>query len=481
MNILAYRAETITPKTISLMCSDGEFLTTSDWSDAISFLLKPCDMAVVWNIDVFTDIITTLFPKVFSEALKEGGRVFAEDKTKFYYQPGRMLGITYGWQEVNFYGLHRYQDDEIKDPKELAVFGQKVLDAYKSLGIIATKLTSPVACFDMSKIPFPRACDLPDTALPLLNACVNVQSREWRDVYKLGHWNSSEVSDFDLHAAYPSIMAGLPDISHATYFEATELPTDLDLGKTWGEMTGRLKIVKPVSPFYHEDTESYPVGEWVDSITTDQLWLLKRWGIGEFQMEKGYFFTLPKNYALPFCSTMQNLYRARDTVNPIAANIAKAISVGIGGKLAQRYEEGELGADFNSIYARMVTSRCEVKVCDFIYRNHLEDKAISVQVDGVLTEGKIPDLVNVKKMGTWRKNPDSSFLVASLLFQWGLDKHPNGEYYSGMMELINEKPRHSVYADVDLNLLERSRVFKKIPHTGKELIESKFESEPMTV
>ena len=478
MNLLAYRIDVVTNKQIALMCSDGEFLTTDNWSDAVSFLLKPCDLAVVWNIDVFTENLAKLFPKATREALKEGGRHFLPNNEKLYYQPGRVLGITY-ISEVNFYALHRYFDTEILDVKELAVAGQKVLEAYKELGINATKLSSPVACFDMRKIPFPRACDLPDTAFELLNACVQMQSREWRDVFKLGHWNANEVSDYDLSAAYPSVMAGLPDISGAEFIESAELPP-YPLTKMWGEMQGTLTITKPVSPFYHEGSDSFPVGTWQDSITTDQLWLLKRWGIGTFKMDKGRFFVLPEHYLYPFCSTMQNLYKARDTDNPITSKIAKAISVGIGGKLAQTYEEGKLGSDFNSIYARMVTSRCMVKVADFIYRNSMEDDVVSVMVDGCLSTKRL-DIVNEKKMGAWRKNPDSPFLIASMLYQWGAEKRPNCKTHDEMIELIKAKPRSSVYGDVDMNILERSRVFKKIPRTGKELIGSKFDSEPITV
>lgn len=473
--MLAYVA-TKRGKLVEIICSDGQSITTNSWSDLVTYLLKPTDMGVVWNIDQFAEVVCSLGIPHGLDAFDDKGRFFLPDGTKLYYQSNRVFGVTYGRQEVNFYGLQKYSDTEITDAIELLFLGVKVLHAYRELGIDVRRLSSPVACFPLEDVPYPRACDLPDTAFDLLEATIPTMSREWRDVYKLGHWNADEVSDYDIHSAYPSIMAGLPDISRAKYFTATEIPKHF----SWGEMTGKLKITKPISPFIHEPTESYPTGEWTDSITTDQLWLLRRWGIGEFQMEKGHFLILPEKTTLPFKQTMESLYQARDTENPIAARIAKAISVGIGGKLAQRFEKGKLGADFNSIYARMVTSRCMVKVADFIYRNCMEKSVVSVMVDGCLSEKRI-ELPNQKVMGTWRRNPDSPFLVASMLYQWGSDKHPDGRYYSEVVEDMRKRPRMSFYGDIDLNLMDSTRNFAKRPRTGKDLLENKYCSEPIAV
>src|SRR5450759_2675879 len=456
-NILAYTAVK-QGKSILLSCSDGQEALITNWSDAISFLLKPCDMALVWNIDAFVSTVASIFPLQFQTEIKEKDKVFAPDRTKSFYNAGRMLSITYGSQETNFFSLHRYSETEIKTAKELEAFGYEVLKAYKELGITPTKLASPVSCYPLDKVPYPRASDLPSEALPLLNACHKTMSREWRDVFKLGHWNANEVSDVDIQSSYPSIMAELPDMTNATFFESDTIPINtINSGYSWGELTGKIKIVKDVSPFVNEGAGEYRKGEWSDSITTDQLWLLKRWGIGEFQMEHGYFFYngKPNPHPYPFKATMENLYKARSISNPIAANIAKAISVGIGGKLAQSYENNgvtKLGNDYNSIYARMTTSRCMVKLCDFVYRNHLQDKLISALVDGCLVQAESLAIAPVKKMGAWKQNEPSPFLVASLLFEWGADKKPNGKTYSEMMSLIKKNPGSSEYSGVDLNL-----------------------------
>jgi hypothetical protein len=181
---------------------------------------------------------------------------------------------------------------------------------------------------------------------------------------------------------------------------------------------------------------------------------------------------------------MLGLYEKRSNNNTMVSKIAKAISVGIGGKLAQRYDDGKLGVDYSPIYSRMITSRCAIKVADMIWRNGLSKDTISVLVDGVLVEnnGIGIDLGKQNGMGSWKVNEPSSFLVASLLYQWGLEKHPNGEYYSDIIKHIQDNPRSSIIGnDVDLNLLVHNRNFKELPRTGKDLLDNKYGSEPIEI
>jgi hypothetical protein len=477
MEIIAYIAQKQGSKVL-LKASDGRETIIDNWSDLVTELLSPCDFAVVWNLDKFTETVCSLINAHVMESFDAKGRFILPDKTKFYYQPGRLFVVTYAGREVPYYGLSRYSDTETKDVNELLAFGQKVIEAYAEMGIKATKLTSPVALYPLDRVNYPRAGDLPESAIGMINATYKVQSREWRDVYKLGHWNADEISDYDLRAAYPSLLARLPDISKAKFFESDTLPERF----SWGELYGELTIKKQVSPFVHESDngDTFPVGTWQDSITTDELWLLKKYDIGEFQLEYGYFFTLPQDYSLPFNQTMANLYQARASPNPITSNIAKAISVGIGGKLQQRYDDGKLGTNFNSIYARMMTSRCMVKVADFIYRNGLQDDLVSVMVDGCLTTKRV-ELPCQNVMGKWRMNEQSPFLVASMLYQWGDSKHPDGRYYDEVIKDLQTHPQSSVYGDVDLNMIDYSRKFPRRPRSGEELLNTRFKSEAFTV
>ena len=471
--MLAYAVEK-QGKSLILSCSDGRTLTTGNWDEVVCFLLMPApnNMVVVWNIDTFVDDITTVLPVKIATKIKAGGRVYTPDNRKIYYQPSRVFGVN----QVNIYSLSRYSNDKVDDVMELSILGKKVLNAYKLFGIEPTTLSSPVAVYStvLDNLDFPRACDLPDTAFSLIQMCAKTMSREWRDVYQLGHWGADEISDYDLTSAYPYLIAGLPDIRNAKFFKSKTMPSEY----TWGEMYGKLKIYKPVSPFIYQPKNCYPIGEWMDSITTEQLWLLNKYGIGEFEMGYGNFFTLPKSYGYPFKETMNKLFLLRKSNNKIVSIIAKAIAVGIGGKLQEVHEKNKLGVNFNSIYARMATSRCMVKVADFIYRNSLNP--ISITVDGVLAEGKL-SLPNIKEMGQWHTEPSSNALVMSLLYQWLNNKKPNGQYYNEIMADISQHSNESIYNNIDMNLLSYGRVFPQLPQCGGDLLVNKYISIPYEI
>lgn len=461
--MLAYTA-TKQGKSVTLNCSDGEIFTTDKWDDVVGFLLKPLgwdSFAVVWSVDEFVDTIATLLPEDIRTKLKEGGRLYYENR-KLYFQSGRMLGINHN----DFYGLSRYADEPVANAKQLLALAYKVVESYKGLGITPTKLTSPVAVFaeKLKALSFPRSGDLPDSALLLTDSTAKVMTREWRDTFQLGHWTKDEITDYDISSAYPSLVAELPDITEASFFSSPTLPDRY----SWGELQGILNITKPISPFYCEQVDGYPMGDLGEqSITTDQLWLLNKYQLGTFEMKHGDFFLLPDKYDYPFRDTMVTLYNARRG-DELTNRIAKGISVGIWGKLAERYED-RLGDSFNSIYARMVTSRCMVKVASFIYYNQMENDIVSILVDGILSTKRLL-ISNGKKMGQWRVNEFNPALVLSLLYQWIGDKRPANMTYSEIMALINKNPNGHVYGDVDLNLIEHPCRFKIVPKTGKDLL-----------
>ena len=476
LTVLAYTAE-VQGKQVLFKCSDNSSLLTEDWLEAISFLLKPCDYGVCWNIDHFTEVFCSLIPQKTASELREKGRIYLPMpyRQKLYWQPGRVFSITWGQgREINFYSLSRYSDKEAKDIDSLVELSKKVIGAYSAFGLEPKRLTSPVAVYGevLNKLDFPRACDLPDSALPLLNKCSEVAWEEWRDVFKLGHWGANEITDYDLSSAYPWLISMLPDLRGAKFFGSDTMPEKGEY--SWGELEGQLKIDKDVTPFGF-------VGEKNTQITTEHLWLINQHKLGEFVMKHGWFFKLPKNYKTPFKQTMMDLYKARQNGNSVVSKIAKAISVGIGGKFAQRYDTGELGEDYNSIYARMITSRCGIKVADLIHRNNLTQDVVSILVDGCLIQGKKIELCEKQGMGAWRINPPSPFLIASLLYQWGAEKKPNKQTYSEVMDSIKKNPNSPIIGkDVDLNLLTYDRIFDELPKRGADLITKRFTSKPQS-
>lgn len=482
-NILAYSTQQVDNKTVKLICSDGRNLIISDWSDLITELLYPCKFAVVYNLEKFIDDIIILFPKQTQADLKNGdkARSYLTNGEKIFYIPARMFSVTYAGKETNFYALHRYTDHAITEANELLDLAHRIIGAFKIFGIEVTKLTSPVAVYSeiLDSLAFPRAKDLPDSARSLIDEASKTMWTEWRELFKIGHWEVDEVSDLDLCGAYSSIIANLPDITNATFFESDILPTDY----SWGLLYGDLEVVRDVSPF-QDNTEIHRKGLIKDqTITTDGLWLLNKYG-GNFTLKHGRFFKLPKIITYPFKETMRNLYTIREHPNEMVADIAKQISIGIGGQLAQRYKNDKggwkLGNNFNSIYAKMTTDRCSLKVADHIYRNSLDSSVISVTVDGLLHEGK-SNVTTEKQFGKWRLNEPTPFLVVSVLNQWGGKRHPNMKYYDEMITEIKAHPKSAMIFDVDLHLVERDRIFEALPRNWGELMNSRFNSKPFGI
>jgi hypothetical protein len=471
MNILVYTSS-IKDNLVNLECSDGRTLQSNDWQELSGFLLMPCDYALTWHVDrLFNDISSVLSKKqVESITNKKTGVIF--ENRKIYYQIGRQLGIN----QIDIYGLKHYADNEPNTIQGLLKLAYDVMDAYKEFYIIPRTLSSPVAAFEdiLDNIPFPRACDLPDGAYNLLCATDKKRWEEWRDVFKIGHWNKDEIRDYDLRSAYLSLMARLPDITHAKFFESDTMPEDGTY--SWGELEGQLEVTADVTPFNF-------IGVKDDSITTEHLWLLNRHELGTFKLSHGYFFKLPERYSLPFKDIMTTLHEKKHNNNLIVQKIGKSIGVGIGGKLSQKYDEGGLGRQYNSIYSRIITSRCQIKVADYIHRNGISKDVISILVDGFLMEYHGIDLpIGNGEMGSWRVNEPSPFLVASLLYQWGAEKHPDGNIYDKVLEGIKKNPRSPIIGDgVDLNLLSHNRNFKDLPRTGKELLDNKYISSPNIV
>lgn len=474
MKILAYKVDDENSFG-KYSCNDGRELVSKDWEEISGFLLKPCDFAVTWDIDRLFNIVSSTLPNEFvRDWLKEpSGRMYSYDNRKLYYKVNKKLGINY----IDIFGLRKYSDEEPKTPQALLELANQVIEAFKYFGVEATKLTSPVAVYEsvLRKVKFPVAGDLPDEAYGLLNVCDQKAWEEWREVYRLGHWNKEEVTDADLQSAYPSIIARLPDISNAKFFEADTMPDNEEFD--WGEMQGELTITKDVTPFKY-------IGTWQDSITTAQKRLIDTFELGEFKFKHGWFLKLPPKYSFPFKQTMQNLYEARSNQNLMVSKIAKQISVGVGGKMAQKFDTGKLGEFYNAIYSRIITSQCQVMVAYQIWRNGVSKDVISVMVDGFLVEnnGIKIDLGQKRGMGSWRVNEPSNFLVASLLYQWdGLNtKRPNGETYQQVMEHIKENPISPLIAnDVDLNTLTYEREFFNRPKRGLDLLNGKFISTPI--
>ncbi len=504
---VAFAAEPMSGK-IYLSDSRGEKILTNDWAQIGEFLLEDYDLTdrkppvrvvkTVWHLDEFVKAISRTWDKDFLSTWGGGGFKDIIPPYRIFYEPGRLFGITAKykehikenlWQEniveANLYNLRQFypgqpQPQTIADIEQAA---KDVLLAFRRMGLQPTKLTSAVAVYQdiLAHMSVPRACDVPEESLEALTYAAN-DIKEWREVFQIGHWSGADgdmAADYDITSGYPSEAMNLLDFRKAKIWKSDTVPSDFD----WAIMNGKVTIHPDtkVSPILYWDGTHYVsrTGTWADFLTNEQADWLKKWQRGTFDMKDGWFLKYPRVCAKPFEAIMQRLFNLRGD-SPLRDTIAKSIANGVIGLWQQEFSDA-YGPYFSPILACQAISRVGLKDANFVYENRMIDDLISITVDGVLASKLVPCRRD-RVMGQWRLNKPGPALVASTGYQWLADKKPGNVTYEQMMEAIKGKPNASSYLGVlDLNLLDLDRHFPKMPRTGRQLLDNKYQSEPIEV
>ncbi|GAG04302.1 unnamed protein product, partial [marine sediment metagenome] len=245
-----------------------------------------------------------------------------------------------------------------EETKEL---GMELLSQLRRMGLNPTRLVSPISIYDecvLKRMLVPIASHVPPEAVEALDYSMQGMNREWRSAYQLGYWE--QAFDYDLTAAYPSLIAQLRDIRYAKWHKsAQEEKCD------WGIMKGMVTIDADISPIVCEDN-TLRAGTWEEYLTTEDIQFIREYGIGDFKIIDGWFMNYGIKDCFPFEVAMNRLFGMRAT-NQFVTRISKSISVGLGGKFGEIKTDGTYGDYFNPIYRLMVTSRARLKVAKFIY------------------------------------------------------------------------------------------------------------------
>ena len=121
---------------------------------------------------------------------------------------------------ATFYGLSGFFNEgepELRSASALQELGDNSLKALAEIGIVPTKLSSPIAAF-LSCRKLPRLSTIADTPDPYMGAqyyAEQCDGKEWREACKVGHWAFDECFSYDLSCAYGSVAARLPDLADA--------------------------------------------------------------------------------------------------------------------------------------------------------------------------------------------------------------------------------------------------------------------------
>jgi hypothetical protein len=320
------------------------------------------------------------------------------------------------------------------------------------------------------------------------------------------------------NSAYPSIAVTLPSLQYAKYAKArtTKFQYSMNYDKLggepdWGFMKGIVTIDEgvKVSPIF-DDEGKQRTGRFPAYITWHDYQFIKKWGIGDFKIDDGYFLKFT-SHVYPMEQPLKRLFNQRG-FGSMTDTISKRISTAFGfGKWLERHDDGSVGNYYNPPYACMVVSLNNLKVADFIYKNKLQDDLVHVGVDSVSStkEAKVGDQMRIG-MGDWRFSGIGAMLVLSSGRVYHGDKKPQGLNYTQIVDLINQHPYSTHYtanlyrrqtleesiqldnlnglgrmkqtaSSFDINLLRTAteRQFDTFPKNGHELLHGQYRSTPL--
>jgi len=269
-----------------------------------------------------------------------------------------------------------------------------------------------------------------------------------------------------------------------------------------------------VSPIFYdsENGQMQPTGSWETHLTLHDYNFIRKWGIGDFKIDDGYFikFTAP---VTPMSIPLKRLFNQRGQGGLINSLAKRMATGGAYGKFLEQHEDGSVGNYYNPPYASMINSLANIQVAEFIYENNLQDNLVHVGVDSIIStkEAKLGDQDRVS-MGQWRLSGIGAVLVLSSGRVYHGEKKPQGLNYNQIIELIEKHPRESYYtahlkrrqtleesiqlndlnglgrmkettSSFDLNLMRASadRIFSDFPKTGHELLNNQYKSTPIKV
>jgi len=396
------------------------------------------------------------------------------------------------------------------------------------------KFTSPIAVFEDSEWgmefckSLPTIYDLPDDVLEMVEFASKADGREWVSAHQVGMFPEGTIWDYDRASAYGYEASQLPDTRDLDYWKSTKLgpkETSATLGVVHGrftlENTAPYSYASPIMVKREgQDLPCLPIGKLLpDYYTLDEVKHIQNYGLGTFKLIAGWFGK-PKpgvEVRYPFRAIMNRLYDMRE-VSPLAGRLCKSLAVQIVGKLAETRATGELGKWRNDILHCMVVARNRIAVSRFLIGNGVRpEQVVCIQTDGCkLTK----DLVNFSKlaenhkangMGSWLNTGSDDTLIISPFKVYAKSNRPSEFDLSDLKRLVSEHPmaqRYSktnthritliqalrnyqditrtgelIQAPTSLDLMtldvEQNRLFDRLPQTGRQLLEGKFESSPV--
>jgi len=498
--------------------STYEVCRTKDIGEAFAFLCEDYDepghygkcIKVCWNLDDTVAPILKLIGKDRCIKLWQEKR-YREPPFDLFYVPGKVFSVRHIPTKLHclLYGIDQYYTDLSEEPEtldEVVFLGERLMKALGGMGMVPSKLTSPVAIYDecvMSHLDLPRANDMPAQAAEYAWYCAGLN---WIEAYQLGYWD--KAFDYDIKAAFPTVAMGLYDFRHCDWFNGEYRADAL-----YGYAKCEVKIydwvqVSPVIRIDDEGELSTDVGEWQRHMNKAEIDFIRRNGIGKVKILDGWWAVpkhsgrIPRPLEIPLKRLLE--YKER---NGLQSAIAKRMAAGVYGK--QLEERGDsFGPYFNPAWAAEITTATRLEVARWLYSHGIGPGSsrhlIHIGLDGALLDKEVEGVTLTGMQ--WRLDSVGEVMVASAGLVFMGNKRPRGLSLEMLKEAFVRHPRKGYYewkinrrvtlgdalargkfddlgkekpmiSSIDFYRQSHKRIFKKLPRSGGQLLGNHYRSE----
>lgn len=200
MRIIAYRTLTNNNK-VQLLESTGEATEyTDDFNKLLSFLIEPYErtIRVCWELDATVAPILKLLGEARCNRLHKTHKCRLSPTESIFYVPSKVFSVD-GVIRVDgknykakssLYDLQQYYPglDEPENLLEVQALGEKLMLELKKMGLVPSKLTSPVAIYEecvMRRLDLPTVADMPKEAAEFAYHC---SGKLWIECFQIGYW-----------------------------------------------------------------------------------------------------------------------------------------------------------------------------------------------------------------------------------------------------------------------------------------------------
>jgi len=403
--------------------SQGKVKTEAPWLDWLinkiqigkSKGVDTYNTAIAYHLDTATASLLRLIEATEAECKKLlDTKKLRLSPYRLEYYPGKLLMIDRGYGKGHPYAIiyHAGQytdthfspdDDPVEKAKQAEATGNKVIEAFRTLGLNTNKLTSPVAAMKsrLNELDLPSIDDIPTEAGQFAYECVK---GNWLEAFSCGYWNNAY--DYDINGAYGSELVKLPDLRNGKWLQSNYYPLDAQYGFAQGQLT----VYTPFHPFLLEgkNINYTPIGTWHTTLTLQEAMFLAKYGLGKFEIENGWWWIPKGKQVYPFKELVEWLFNQRSN-GGLVKNIGRRCIAGIWGKSIE-FRNKDFGPLFNPIYGAVVETNNRLKVAGACLDNRVVP--LHMAVDGVIANKPLR-LEFGTGMGQWRLSHQGRCIIVS--------------------------------------------------------------------